>query len=129
MRGRNGRLRQTKEPVMPHSYASELSTKSIADQNDAFRSCPGPDWNMTSSVLALGPEFLIEAVRKVTRFSTFSEDNDPHGEHDFGAFELQGERLFWKIDYYDKTVSAGSPDPANPGVTRRVMTIMLASDY
>ena len=68
-------------------------------------------------------------LQKVRSFDAFGEDNDPHGEHDFGAFDLCGERLFWKIDYYDKDLSFGSPEPADPAVTRRVLTIMLASDY
>lgn len=54
---------------------------------------------------------------------------DPHSEHDFGAFTLHGERLFFKIDYYDLGLTAHSPDPADPAVTQRVLTIMLASEY
>ena len=39
------------------------------------------------------------------------------------------QRLFWKIDYYDHSMQHGSPDPADPAVTERVMTIMLAAEY
>ena len=62
-------------------------------------------------------------------FNTSTEDNDPHGEHDFGAFEHNSERIFWKIDYYDRTLSRGSDDPSDPVHTVRVLTIMLASEY
>lgn len=55
--------------------------------------------------------------------------NDPHGEHDFGSFDVDGERLFWKIDYYDPSLSGGSEDPADEAATRRVITIMLALEY
>ncbi len=62
-------------------------------------------------------------------FEDFTADNDPYGEHDFGAFQLGGEKLFWKIDYYDLALEMGSPDPADPAVTRRILTIMLAEEY
>jgi len=51
------------------------------------------------------------------------------GEHDFGTIELEGERFFFKIDYYDRDVRMHSPDPANPDVTTRIMTVMLSSEY
>jgi hypothetical protein len=56
-------------------------------------------------------------------------DNDPHGERDFGAYEHNGQRIFWKIDYYDTTLTKGSEDPGDPDKTVRVLTIMLASEY
>ena len=62
-------------------------------------------------------------------YDRFTADNDPHGEHDFGSFELSGERLFWKIDYYDLDLQFGSNDPCEPALTRRVLTLMLASEY
>jgi hypothetical protein len=68
-------------------------------------------------------------LTRVAAFDAFSEDNDPHGEHDFGSFEQNGDAIFWKIDYYDKSLQAGSPDPADPAVTTRVLTIMLAEEY
>ena len=44
-------------------------------------------------------------------------------------FELDGERLMWKIDYYDKDIRNGSEDPADPAVTTRILTLMLSSEY
>ena len=70
-----------------------------------------------------------EIMEKVRQFDDFTEDNDPYGEHDFGSFDHNGEKIFWKIDYYDKTYQYGSEDPSNPEVTNRVMTIMLAEEY
>jgi hypothetical protein len=55
--------------------------------------------------------------------------NDPHQEHDFGSFNVEGETIFFKIDYYDCSLECHSPDPADPVVTRRVITLMLASEY
>ena len=68
-------------------------------------------------------------IDKVRTFDAFTEDNDPHGEHDFGSFKHKGEAIFWKFDYYDPTLTSGSGNPADPGVTVRVLTIMLASEY
>ena len=79
--------------------------------------------------MALGPDQVASAIDAVRRFDAFGADNDPHGEHDFGAFDLAGERLFWKIDYYDPTLTGGSSDPGDPAVTTRVLTIMLALEY
>ena len=53
----------------------------------------------------------------------------PHGEHDFGALTVAGVRLLWKVDYYDAAMTGGSPDPADPSVTTRVLTVMLAHEW
>jgi hypothetical protein len=84
---------------------------------------------MTAGVIALGHARQLTILDAVAKFDTFDESNDPYGEHDFGALEVEGERLFWKIDYYDRDLSAHSPDPADPSVTTRVLTIMLAEEY
>jgi len=69
---------------------------------------------------------LVVAIRD---FKDFTPDNDPHGEHDFGAVEHDGVRYFWKIDAYDRALEFASPDPADPAVTMRVLTIMRADEY
>jgi hypothetical protein len=84
---------------------------------------------MTAGVNALPADTKAHVLSKVRTFADFNGDNDPHGEHDFGAFELSGERFFWKVDYYNRTMDGGSEDPADPAVTRRVLTIMFASEY
>lgn len=107
------------------------SASRIRDLNDAMRNTgiSSGRWMMTAGVQALGPDFVLLSSRAVQTFSAFTDDNDPYGEHDFGAFDLAGERLFWKIDYYDRDLRYGSDDPADPAVTTRVLTIMLASEY
>jgi len=65
----------------------------------------------------------------VQAFDSFNDANDPWREHDFGALELEGQTLFWKIDYYAPGMQGGSPDPADPRITERILTIMLAEDY
>jgi hypothetical protein len=75
------------------------------------------------------PEMVKATLQLVASFDDFTEDNDPSGEHDFGSFEVAGEKFFWKIDYYDEVCEFGSEDPADPEKTTRVLTIMLAEEY
>ncbi len=107
------------------------SASRIRDLNDAMRSTgtSSGKWMMTAGVQALGPDAILLATRAVQTFSSFTDDNDPYGEHDFGAFDIAGQRMFWKIDYYDRDLRYGSNDPSDPSVTARVLTIMLASEY
>lgn len=84
---------------------------------------------LTPGIQELGGEFASAAVAAVRCFNAFTDDKDPWGEHDFGTIDLEGERLFFTIDYYDLSLTNGSEDPANEGCTNRVMTIMLASEY
>ena len=102
----------------------------IAELNDKLRQTgEGGRVVMTSGVSAMGIPFVAVVMAAVRSFSTFSEDNDPYGEHDFGLVEVAGETLYWKIDYYDQSLQGHSPDPANAELTVRVLTIMLASEY
>lgn len=106
-------------------------TKKIAALNDLCRTAVGVAGRLvqTPGIAAL-PLADQSAIReKVERFDAFSEDNDPHGERDFGAFVHNGDKVFWKIDYYDPTLSMGSEDPSDPRQTVRVLTIMLATEY
>jgi hypothetical protein len=84
---------------------------------------------MTPGVAALGDEAVRRIVQTVAVYDDFCHDNDPYGEHDFGSFEAEGGTIFFKIDYYDHSLTHHSPDPSDPLVTRRVITIMLASEY
>jgi len=104
--------------------------KRIAELNDAFRkTLSGGQVLMTPGVIDLPPMVVAEVIKKTTEFGSFSADNDPYGEHDFGSFELCSRKFFWKIDYYDPACECGSEDPADPAKTTRVLTLMLASEY
>jgi|SRR5271157_3867552 len=70
-----------------------------------------------------------DIVRRVQGFNTFTPDNDPYFEHDFGSFEHAGKMVFWKLDYYDRERRYGLPDPADERVTERILTVMLAEEY
>lgn len=101
--------------------------RALNDELRAFRR--GGYVTITSGVQSLGQTGMQAMLLKVAQFEAFTPDNDSHAEHDFGAVEHEGQTFFWKIDYYDKRLEFGSPDPANPDVTARVLTIMLASEY
>jgi hypothetical protein len=98
--------------------------------NDAFRATfLGGRVVVTPGVRALPLDANTLLLERVRTFSEFNSDNDPHGEHDFGAIEINGASFFWKIDYYDSALEAGSEDPADPAQTTRVLTIMRADEY
>ena len=84
---------------------------------------------VTDGVASRGEQFVRMACRAIATYDDFGDDNDPHQEHDFGVFEVQGQRLYFKIDYYDRELQWHSPDPTNPEVTMRVLTILLAEEY
>ena len=84
---------------------------------------------MTPGVAALGPDVAERIFRTIAAYDDFCQANDPWSEHDFGSFEADGQTIFFKIDYLDKAMAAGSPDPSDPLVTTRVITIMLAQEY
>jgi hypothetical protein len=105
-------------------------TNKIAVLNDKFRTTfQGGQVVMTAAANALPADVRARVMLAVQAFNEFDADNDPHREHDFGSFEIDGEKFFFKIDYYSPDMQSGSEDPSEPEKTKRVLTIMLASDY
>jgi len=84
---------------------------------------------MTSSVASLDAETIAQALYAIRTYDQFDGDIDPYGEHDMGRFTIDGEDHYWKIDYYDRNLAFYSPDPADPEVTVRVLTIMRVDEY
>jgi Protein of unknown function (DUF3768) len=129
-----------------HAAAREQTAR-IARLNDLARRAMGVACTAVATVgFRSLPEADQSSVRKlIETYDAFDEDSDPHGERDFGAVYQLGdgqwtterprvcdderERVFWKLDYYDRDLRFGSDDAANPAVTRRVLTIMLADEY
>ena len=98
--------------------------------NDALRSkFTGGRIVTSAGVAALSDPVKAQVLTKVQTFDAFSSDNDPYDEHDFACFEIDGQKYFWKIDYYDERMKWGSDDPADPLKTTRVLTIMLSNEY
>jgi hypothetical protein len=108
----------------------EPKTARIRALNDELRKCPpGGMAVITPGVAALGPEAVARIVKTIEVYDDFCHANDPHEEHDFGAFDADGNRIFFKIDYYDPNLAVHSADPSDSKVTKRVITIMLAEEY
>ena len=105
-------------------------SRQIALLNDAFRvTFVGGTVCVTAGLHQIGDEFVKAALLATRQFTSFEDDNDPHHEHDFGAVEVEDRKVFWKIDYYDPTMTKGSDDPSCLAETRRVLTVMLAEEY
>src|SRR5882672_10072012 len=107
-----------------------LATAKIRRLNDLLRTTGAGGRILTTmgiDQLSMGEFAAILAA--VARFDDFNEDNDPHGEHDCATLRVAGHEVIWKIDTYDLDLQYHSPEPANPEVTRRVLTIMLAEEY
>lgn len=83
----------------------------------------------TAAAVTPALERLAALRAALAAFTDFSEDNDPYGEHDFGAFVLFGQRLLWKIDYYHPDHDAHAPVPSDIELCRRILTVMLAEEY
>lgn len=98
--------------------------------NDILRrSLSGGVLMLTAGVIALGRERQQAILDAIAAYDAFTPDNDPRGEHDFGALEVAGERVFFKIDYFDRALKGHSPDPADSSLTTRMLTVMLAGEY
>jgi len=117
----------------------EKNSEKVAKLNDAFRQSLG------SPLVAVNPKNQVNTTQgiwdcfnneeigsifqDIKSFNNFTEGNNPYGEKDFGSLERKGKTIFWKIDYYDNDMKYHSPDNTNPEVTKRVLTVMLASEY
>jgi Protein of unknown function (DUF3768) len=122
-------------------------TARIARLNDLARRAMGVACTAVATIgfRSLSASDQSRVRELIETFDAFDENNDPHGERDFGTIYQLGdgrwtterprlrdderERVFWKFDYYDRDLRFGSEDAANPAVTRRVLTIMLADEY
>jgi len=106
-------------------------TARIRDLNDQYRRFRRGNGRtvITRGIAAEGPAFVARVMAEVRAFEDFSPNNDPWGEHDFGALTVEGQKVFWKIDLYDPTLTRGSEDPGDETKTCRVLTVMLASEY
>ena len=112
------------------SETKSTQTDRIRTLNDALRkNFSQGQAVMTTGIAALGSEAVANIVKTIEIYDDFCHANDPYEEHDFGSFEADGHTIFFKIDYYDPTLTVHSTDPSDPAVTKRVITIMLAEEY
>lgn len=103
----------------------------IKNLNDNFRKTfTGGQVFLTAGIDSMNADNVANILLLVQNFTDFTPDNDPYGEHDFGAFDYNGNKIFWKIDYYDRfNTCYASENPADPSITKRILTIMLAEEY
>lgn len=107
-----------------------MKTNKIAHLNDNLRTMNiGGRIQATQSVIALDDTSKAKLFNAIQSYQSFTTENDPWGEHDFGMVEVDGQHYYWKIDYYNADMTAGSEDPSDPNVTTRVLTIMHSSEY
>ena len=107
-----------------------MSVERIRALNDQLRTTlTGGKAFMTPGIAALGSEAVQRLLIAMAKFDAFSTANDPHGERDFGMLEFEGLSIIFKIEYFDANFEFGSPDPADPTVTQRVITLILADEY
>ncbi len=112
------------------SISETQRRQKIAALNDALRRHgTGGRVMMTAGIQALGQKAVTEILARARAFDAFTPDNDPYQEHDFASLTVNGNKIFWKIDYYDSNMEYASPDPADATKTCRVMTILLAEEY
>ena len=115
-----------------HAHRETLSkdVARIRELNDLLRATfAGGRVVITAAVANLDEATRLKVLNAARTFQAFTRHNDPHGEHDCFFFQIEGERYFAKVDYYDRSMEYGSEDPANPDVTTRVLTIGDAASY
>ena len=128
----NDRCPSCNAEIEPDDYEAIVGEKSgkIRALNDRLRrSMTGGRIMLTAAVNALPENLKVQAIERMKTFDDFNADNDPHNEHDFGSFEIDGHTFFFKHEYYDTAMQYGSDDPSDPKKTTRVLTLMLSSDY
>jgi hypothetical protein len=119
-----------RDSLFPQETTMISKTEQIRALNDALRHNFQQGMAvMTPGVAALGAEAVARIVKTIAVYDDFCHANDPYEEHDFGSFEVDRQTIFFKIDYYDKSLVQHSPDPTDPLVTERVISIMLAEEY
>jgi len=97
----------------------------IAALNDQLRTTfKGGRVQMTRSVYDLDDRLRGRALSVLARYNTF----DPASEHDCGVFIFAGFAFEWRIEYRGKDGVGHSPDPADPDMTMRVLTLYVTED-
>ncbi len=117
----------------------EKNSEKVAKLNDAFRQ------ELDNPFVAVNPRNQVKTTQgiwdcfdneeigsifqDIRKFDNFNNENNPYKERDFGSLKRKGRTIFWKIDYYDNDMKYHSLDNTDPEKTKRVLTVMLASEY
>lgn len=103
--------------------------EAIARLNDQVRFGNDGTVMVTQGVQSITGFDATELAELLANYDDFTHENDPHGERDFGLISYKGWDVIWKIDPYDKELKFGSDNPADPAVTTRIATLLLASEW
>jgi hypothetical protein len=123
-----GRTKMVSETIEMIEMTDAEKSAKITELNDKARQNLS-NYSFTQGVRGLNREQLNDLIKLVKEFDDFTEDNDPHHEHDMGKIEFNGESYFFKIDYYDNQLEYGSEFPEDESITRRVITVMETDEY
>lgn len=87
----------------------------ISALNDTFRrTLAGGKVVMTAGIASLSHDEREEVIKAVGTLEAFDRDDDPYGEHDFGALEVRGRRIFWKTTPRWQVEARTRPTPPKP---------------
>ena len=103
----------------------------IARLNDRLRRTGlGGQMALSRGIASLPLPDRQAILHRVRTFDDFTEESDPWGVHECGAFDFGGiGRVLWMIEYYDPSLNWHSENPSDPSQTVRVLTVMLASEH
>ena len=115
-----------------------INAEKCAQLNDKLRKelpdCKSGKLILTPGLTTLPVQDMYRAIFAVRDFDSFVEGDDPYGERDFGAvdvnlFNNKALRVWFKIDYYDNSYEYHSPDVLDESLTNRVLTIYLPEEH
>ena len=120
--------------MTPEEISGQLEANVLAVQNDTFRKHILPTdkigkFVFTQGINDEGQKFIKEAFDQVRTFDDFNENNDPYHDHTFGAVEVFGKKVWFKIDLFDENYEYGADNPTELQETRRVLTVLFPSEY
>jgi hypothetical protein len=107
-------------------------TQKIRALNLAFYKNPHMHGRLLFSryVADRGGLFGMKCINALAAYDGWNEDNDSHGEADMCTLTVEGEKVWAKMDYYDKDdQNYGSENPADPTKTLRVCTILFPDEW
>lgn len=124
-----------KSPALSRAETAKI----IAAQNDRFRKAafgapvegqiPTGQVLLTPGITEQSDGFRAAVLDAVGAYDGFNPDCDPHEWHEMGVLEIEGQTVWFRIDLYDENYEYGASDPTELRFTRRVLTVLLPSEY
>lgn len=108
------------------------STEKIRALNIAFWREPHKHGRLMMSryIADRDPDFHTKCLEALRVYDGWNADNDPHGEADMCILDIDGEKVWAKLDYYSRAnLNYGSEDPSDPAKTFRIGTLLFPDEY